>query len=203
MAKPSWLSINPSTGSGNGTIANSSTAHTGRVARTGIVTVTAVGVSTPSTYKVTQEAKPEFVSFNNGAEMAADKKAGKVTVSGKTNSSKLTFSFLDNDGNGVEIPAKYTAAGVAVNNGAAIEGDPGATAEFTFSVELDIPLNDTVEEIERTLVATANGGQATQIVIKQTAGDARIKVTPTEITIPQDGSAVSVTVESNTSWTVS
>lgn len=43
MAKPNWLVVNPSTGSGNGTISNSSSEHTGRVARTGTVTVTGVG----------------------------------------------------------------------------------------------------------------------------------------------------------------
>lgn len=31
MAKPSWLKLNPSTGSGNGTIANSADAHTSQI----------------------------------------------------------------------------------------------------------------------------------------------------------------------------
>lgn len=201
--KPIWLNVSPSTGSGNGTLSNSSSAHTGRVARTGTVTVTAVGVATPSTYKVTQTPKAEFASFDNGAEMSAPKTAGKVTVTGKTNSSKLTFSWASDSGNGVEIPAKYLAGGVSTNNGVAVTGDPGAQAQFDFSVELDFPMNDTIEEVTRTLVVTANGGQAAQIAIVQAAGDARLEVTPTEITIPQNGSAVSVQVLSNTSWTVS
>lgn len=203
MAKPKWLQVDPSTGSGNGTIANSAAAHTGRVARTGTVTVTGVGVATPSTYKVTQTPKAEFASFDNGAEMSAPKTAGKVTVTGKTNSSKLTFSWASDSGNGVEIPAKYMAGGVSTNNGVAVAGDPGAQAQFDFSVELDFPMNDTIEEVNRTLVVTANGGQAAQIAIVQAAGDARLEVAPTEITIPQNGSAVSVQVLSNTSWTVS
>lgn len=93
MAKPSWLNLNLSTGSGNGTIANSASAHTGRTARTGTVTITGVGVSTPATYKVTQTPKSEFASFENGAEMSAPKAAGTVTVEGKTNSQKLTFAW--------------------------------------------------------------------------------------------------------------
>lgn len=202
MAKPSWLLVNPSTGSGNGTISNSALAHTGRVARTGMVTVTGVGVSTPATYKVTQEPKAEFVLFDNGTEMSADKVAGKVTIAGKSNSAKLTFSWLG-DSLGVTLPAKYSAGGINTANGSNIEGDPGATAEYAFTLELDFPKNDTIEDVYRTLVITANGGQAAQIRIVQTAGDARLAVSPTEITIPQDGSAVSVTVTSNTSWTVS
>lgn len=202
MAKPSWLKLNPSTGSGNGTIVNSSNAHTGRVARTGIVTVTGVGVSTPATYKVTQTPKAEFANFDNGAEMSAPKTAGKVTVEGKSNSSKLTFSWAG-EVIDVNIPEQYTANGFLTNNKTAIEGDPGATSEFAFSIELDFPVNDTVEEINRTLIVTAKGGKASQIVIKQAAGDARLEVSPSEITIPQDGSAVSVTVTSNTTWTAS
>lgn len=202
MAKPNWLVVNPSTGSGNGTISNSSSEHTGRVARTGTVTVTGVGVSTPATYKVTQSPKAEFASFDNGSEMSAPKTAGKVTVAGRSNSSKLVFSWLG-EVTDVEIPATYKAGGVVTKNNVEIEGDPGASAQFAFSIELDFPLNDTVEEVERTLIVTANGGQASQILIKQAAGDARLEVSPKEITIPQSGDAVSVSVTSNTSWTVS
>lgn len=202
MAKPNWLNLSPTTGSGNGTISNSAAAHTGRVARTGVVTVTGVGVSAPATYKVTQTAKAEFASFDNGSEMSAQKDAGNVTVTGKTNSSKLTFKWAG-EVSDVEIPATYQAQGVKTNNGEAVGGDPGANAEFEFSIELKFPKNDTIEEVTRTLMVTANGGQAVQIAIKQAAGDARIAVEPKEITIPQDGSSVSVNVQSNTSWTVS
>jgi len=202
MAKPSWLNINPSTGSGNGTIANTAGAHTGRVQRTGIVTVTGVGVSTPATYKVTQEPKPEFTEFSNGPEMAAPKTGGKVTITGKSNSKSLAFAFVG-DAAEVVMPESFVAAGADCKDGVAISGDPGATSEYAFSVELDFPLNDTIEEISRTVAVTANGGQAAQIVVKQAAGDARLSVAPTEITIPQDGSAVSVEVSSNTSWSVS
>lgn len=202
MAKPSWLSVNPSTGSGNGTISNSAPAHTGRVARVGTVTVTGVGVATPATYRVTQEPKAEFATFDNGVEMAAPKEGGTITISGKSNSSKLTLDWVD-ESHGVDIPASYVAGGITTSNGTAIEGDPGAVSEFSFSIELELPKNDTISEVSRVLKVTANGGQSAQISIVQSAGDARLSVSPTEITIPQDGSAVSVSVNSNTSWTVS
>ena len=204
MAKPTWLSIDPSTGSGNGTIVNTGTVHTGRVARTGVVTVTAVGVATPLTYNVTQKPKAEFVSFTNGPEMAFNKEAGKLSVTGKSNSSKLTFAFVG-EAFEVEVPATYTAAGKDATNGEDIPSDPGATAEYEFAVELSIPVNDTVDEVSRTLKVTANGAQAAQIVIKQSAGDARIELeglVDGGITLEADGTAVSVDVVSNTSWTV-
>lgn len=202
MAKPNWLNVSPASGSGNGTISNSAAAHTGRVARTGVVTVTGSGVTTPATYKAIQEPKAEFASFNNGVEMAADKLGGKITVTGKTNSSKLTFAFVG-DAQGVTLPASYLANGVSTNNNTTIEGDPGAANEFAFSIELTLPENTTIEDVNRVLKVTANGGQSEQITIKQAAGDAYLSVEPLEITIPQDGTAVSVNVTSNTSWTVS
>ena len=66
MAKPSWLTVSPMSGSGNGVLQNTGSVHTGRNVRTGTVTVTATGVAQPKTYKVTQEAKPEFISIDNG-----------------------------------------------------------------------------------------------------------------------------------------
>lgn len=43
MSKPNWLILDPISGSGNGVINNSATVHSGRVARTGIVTVSGIG----------------------------------------------------------------------------------------------------------------------------------------------------------------
>lgn len=201
MAKPSWLSVTPASGSGNGTISNSSSAHTGRVKREGVVTVQGSGVATAATYKVIQTPKAEYVSFDNGSEMAVEKSGGNVTITGKSNSSKLTFSWVGTSD--VALPSKYEAAGEQTSNGSAITGDPGATAEYEYNVTLNVPANTTIDSITRVLKVTANGGQYAQISLVQSAGDAYLSVAPTEITIPQDGSAVSVTVTSNTSWTVS
>lgn len=201
MAKPAWLSLTPTSGSGNGTISNSSPAHTGRVKREGTVTVTGAGVSTPATYKVIQTPKGEFVQFDNGAELAVQKAGGNVTITGKSNSSKLTYTWVGTSN--VAMPNSFEAAGMITANGSSISGDPGATAEYNYNVEFSFPANVTTDEITRTLKVTANGGQSAQIAIKQAAGDAFLSVSPTEITIPQDGSAVSVQVTSNTDWTVS
>lgn len=202
MAKPSWLITAPNNGSGNGTISNSSSAHTGRVKREGVVTVQGAGVTVASTYKVIQTPLAEFVSFDNGTEMAVSKTGGVVTITGKSNSSKLSFAWV-NTVNDVTLPNNYTAAGETTVNGNPIDGDPGATAQYEYNVELEVPTNTTIDEITRTLKVTANGGQTAQIAIVQAAGDAYLSVDPTEITIPQDGSAVSVNVTSNTGWTVS
>lgn len=202
MAKPSWLNVTPTKGSGDDNISNSAPEHTGRVARHGTVTVTGTGVTQPATYQVTQSPKEEFVSFDNGSSMSADKNGGNITIAGKSNSSKLTFSWVGEAG-GVEIPQKYQANGVQVDNGSQLLGDPGATAQFAFSLPLEIPKNDTTSEVTRTLKVSAQGGQSVQISIVQAEGDPRISVSPTMITLTQKGAAVSVAVKSNTTWTVS
>ena len=202
MAKPSWLTVTPGSGSGNGVLQNTGSVHTGRLVRSGVVTVTAVGVAQPKTYNVTQEAKPEFITIDNGADMAADKGGGKVTVTGKSNSAALTFAWVGDDLEAT-IAAQYTAGGKSTDNGAEIEGDPGATAEYAWSVELTLPENETVDQVDRTLKVSNGSSVSQQIVIQQTASDATLSLSETSITIPADGSAVSVNVTSNTSWTVS
>ena len=203
MSKPSWLIISPASGSGNSTISNSAAAHTGRVARTGTVTVSAVGVS-DVTYDVTQSPLAEFAAFDNGASMAASKSGGTVTVTGTSNSSKLTFSWGDGTSD-VSIPSTYTANGSSADNGTAISGDPGAVSQFAFSIALTFPANETISDITRQLVVTPNSGSgdAAAITITQAAGDPTLSVSPASITIPQAGTAQSVSVTSNTSWTVS
>lgn len=201
--KPSWLITTPNQGSGNGTIENSASAHTGRVARSGTVTVTGVGVSTPQTYKVTQSPKSEFVSFDDGAEASVPKDGGNITIQGKSNSKKLTFAWVGSVGD-VTIPESYQANGSSTVNGENIANDPGATAEYIFSIQLNFPENDDVEEVTRTLKVTAEGGQTVQIAINQAAGDATLQLSESEITLPQAGTpAVSVNVTSNTTWIVS
>lgn len=203
MAKPSWLYTTPSSGSGNGTISNSANAHTGRLARTGTVTVTGVGVESPATYQVTQSPKAEFVEFDEGTGMSAPKDGGIVTVTGTSNSSKLYYYWRNLIEPQVDLPSTYTANGSSATNNQEISGDPGATSEFAFSIRLSFPANDKTYEVDRILIIQAEGGQSKQLTISQAAGEATLTVTPTEITIPQDGTAQTVQVTSNTTWTVS
>ena len=196
--KPSWASTSPSSGSGNGTVGVSGSAHTGRTQRTGTLTYKATGVNDVE-QGLTQEAKPEFVTVNN---VSAAKVGGNVTITGTSNSSKLTFSL----GNGdivISLPGNYLAGGATTANGANIAGDPGASAQYNFSIEIAVPANGTIAAISKQVIVTANGGQQATSTISQPAGDPTLSVSPPSIIIPADGTAVTVTVTSNTNWTVS
>lgn len=211
MAKAAWLTVNPASGNGNATVQNTGTVHTGREQRETTVTGVAVGVSPNKTYKVIQKGKPEFVSFTNGAETTVGKAGGTLTITGKTNSSKLNFELVDlktravvAGGLKLTLPSKYTAGGVETTNNVAITGDPGAQQEFAFSITFTgIAANTTIDELTAAMKVTTAGGQSAQIQIKQSAGDPVFSFGQETITLEASGAAVSQTIVSNTSWELS
>lgn len=211
MAKAAWLTVNPASGNGNATVQNTGTVHTGRKQRETTVTGVAVGVSPNKTYKVIQKGKPEFVSFTNGAETTVGKAGGTLTITGKTNSSKLNFELVNLETRAVvagglklTLPSKYTAGGVETINNVAITGDPGAQQEFEFSITFTgIAANTTIDELTAAMKVTTAGGQSAQIQIKQSAGDPVFSFGQETITLEASGAAVSQTIVSNTSWELS
>lgn len=211
MAKAAWLTVNPASGNGNATVQNTGTVHTGREQRETTVTGVAVGVSPNKTYKVIQKGKPEFVSFTNGAETTVGKAGGTLTITGKTNSSKLNFELVNlktravvAGGLKLTLPLKYTAGGVETTNDVAITGDPGAQQEFEFSITFTgIAANTTIDELTAAMKVTTAGGQSAQIQIKQSAGDPVFSFGRETITLEASGAAVSQNIVSNTSWELS
>lgn len=211
MAKAVWLTVKPASGNGNATVQNMGTVHTGREQRETTVTGVAVGVSPNKTYKVIQKGKPEFVSFTNGAETTVGKAGGTLTITGKTNSSKLNFELVDLETRAVvegglklTLPSKYTAGGVETTNNVDITGDPGAQQEFEFSITFTgIAANTTIDELTAAMKVTTAGGQSAQIQIKQSAGDPVFSFGRETITLEASGAAVSQAIVSNTSWELS
>ena len=199
MAKASWLNVTPTQGSGNATVSVSTSAeHSGRNARTTTLTFTAANVE-DVVRTVSQAGKPEYVDI---AESASSDKSGKtVTISGKSNSSKLTFS-LGSGTLGISLPSSYTANSVSTNNGAAINGDPGASAEYNFAISIVVPANTGTTALTRQIVVTAADGKQDTCTLTLAAGDAYLRVAVGTIELDYKGTAVSVAVESNTDWTI-
>lgn len=201
MAKANWAVVNPASGSGNKTInVSSSSEHTGRSARSTVLTIIAANVEA-KTVNVTQQGKPEFT--NNNSDTATAVKGGQnVTISGISNSKKLTFSLGTGDLN-ISLPDKYTAGGVETNNGTEITGDPGATAQYNWSIVINVAENTTIDSLSKQIIVTDEGGNTDTCILTQAAGDAYLTVTETSIELTYQGTAVSFGVESNTSWTIS
>lgn len=198
--------VSPGEGSGNTQLSFKATkANIGnRVKKTGVFSVQATN---GPKVDVTANLEPaaEYVSFDNGANQAVAKGGGVITVTGKSNSSKLTFT----KGTGAVIPADisavtYTAAGNETVNGVAIDGDPGANATYTFTLTLTAAKNETVSARSQTITVTANSTSVTKsISLDQAAGDPTLLVTPTTITVKQDGTATTAQVTTNTTFTIS
>ena len=205
MAYASWANPNKTSGNGNDTVSWSASAHTGREARQTTATFAASGVES-KTLTIIQSGKTEFVSFDDST-AAVGKSGGTLTITGTSNSSKLTFALTGTNGIGLTLPSSYTANSVSTNNGSAISGDPGAAQQYAFSITFtNIAENTSISSLTSQLTVTPNSGSsaAATCTITQAAGDAYLTISPATITIPAAGTpAQSVTVSSNTNWSIS
>ena len=201
MAYSSWLSPSKTSGIGNDTVNVSALSNnTGRNSRSTNVTFSAANCE-DVVRTVVQAGKAETTTISSTA--TATKAGGTVTISGTSNSSKLTFSLGTGDLS-LTLPSTYTAAGNSTNNGAAITGDPGATQEFTFSIVFTVGENTSIASKSKQIIVTDNGGHTATCTLTQAAGDAYLTVTPNSVEIPWDASeSKSFSVSSNTNWTIS
>lgn len=202
--KQNGVVVSPSTGSGDTTLqVKAETVNRGnRVVQHATFEVEGAGVAAKKQFVANHLPAAEFIQFDN-PKPAVDKGGGTITLTGKSNSTMITFS----KGTGLIISAnitaiKFTANGVSATSGTAISGDPGAKAKYNFSLTLTAAANETIQARTQQIVATASGGQKATATLSQTAGDPFIEVAPTQIDVPQDGSAVQVTVDTNTTFTV-
>ena len=161
------FTLTPKTGTGNAKVSISCSERTGRVA-TSPVTFTAKmnGFSVSKSVSVVQKGKPEFVTVNNSA-VAVDKKGETVTITGVSNTSKLSFSCAADE---VTFNS-YTANGASATNGVAIAGDPGASAQYAFSIPVTISANTTESSKRYTMTVTTESEEVATVVFTQIASD--------------------------------
>lgn len=201
MAYSSWLSPDKLSGNGNDTVNVSALSNnTGRNPRYTNVTFSAANCE-DVVRTVVQAGKPETTTMQSTA--AATQTGGTVTITGTSNSSKLTFTLGTGD-LALTLPASYTAAGITTNNGAAISGDPGSAQEFQFSIAFLVGENTSISAKSKQVIVTDNAGNTATCTLTQAADAAYLTVTPNSVEIPWDASeSKSFTVQSNTNWTVS
>lgn len=219
MATSSHVHAQPTSGSGSGTISVTVDNHTGRLQRSGTLTVsTTTGTVATANCTITQGAAAQVINLTSpseqtGVKIEASASDRTVTVKGTSNCSSLAWKILS-EGAVIAPPAASTVTarvnttdgtgGIAISNNTPIAGDPGATALYTFWMKYDLtsykPGIDTTLEFE-----VSNGGsikKSFQITVKASAGT--ISLSPTTLTFPASGgSAQTVTVTSNDRWRVS
>ena len=206
MAYASWLIPSKTQGSGNDTVNVTAGAdNTGRNARSTNMTFKAANCE-DVVRAVTQAGKPEFVNIESAK--SVDKGGvATLTITGTSNSSKLTLSLASGGTLELTLPSSYTANSVSTNNGAAISGDPGATQEFAFSIAFtSIGANPTITARSAQLIVTDNAGNTATCTITQAAGDATLSVSPASVQLDwnaaTEGTSASFSVTSNTNWTI-
>lgn len=197
-----FVTVDPVSGSGDQAVSISGDKYTGRLGRTAnLIVVTNGGVQ--KALVVNQAAAAESVTSDSPTATVA-KTGGNVTITGKSNSTKLTFAATPAEENGLtlQLPENYTAAGKQTANGAFIADDPGATGEFVWSITIsNVPANVSIEELVATLSVAAAGGQKAQVTITQAAGDSTLEIDKETINLDVNGSAQTVNVTSNDEWT--
>lgn len=197
-----FVTVDPVSGSGDQAVNFSGEKHTGRLQRTINLTVTTNG-GAKKALVVNQAAAAEVVR-SDSPNASVQKTGGNVTITGKSNSTKLTFAVTPAKENGLtlQLPANYTAAGKTTANGVVIADDPGAAGEFVWSITIsDVPANVTIEELTATLKVTAAGGQTANVTVTQAAGDSTIELDKETINLDVNGTQQTVNVTSNDSWT--
>lgn len=197
-----FVTVDPVSGSGDQAVNFSGEKHTGRLQRIINLTVTTNG-GAKKALVVNQAAAAEVVR-SDSPNASVRKTGGNVTITGKSNSTKLTFAVTPAEENGLtlQLPANYTAAGKTTANGAVIADDPGSAGEFVWSITISgVPANVTIEELTATLKVTAAGGQTANVTVTQAAGDSTIELDEKIINLDVNGTQQTVNVTSNDSWT--
>ena len=190
--------LESASGSGDANVNVSANTHSGRVMRTTVLTWKAANVE-DVVRTVHQAGKPEYVDIDDAA--SADKAGKVVTISGVSNSQKLTFK-LGTGNLQITLPSKYTANSMQTTNGANISGDPGAVTEYPFSITITVPANESTSALSRQIIVTDGAGHQDVCVLTSAAGDAYITIAEGDIELDYLGTPVTIAVESNTNWTV-
>lgn len=206
MSYAAWLQPSKTQGSGNDTVnVTALTDNTGRSARSTNMTFKAANCD-DVVRQVIQAGKPEFVNIASAAAVSKDGQQ-VLTIEGTTNSKQLTFSLASGGTLVLTLPSTYTANSVQTNNGAEIAGDPGASAEFPFSIQFtDIAANPNVTAKSVQLIVTDYAGHTATCTITQAAADATLSVSPTTVNLDWNAAteqtSASFSVTSNTNWTI-
>lgn len=197
------ITVDPSTGSGNTQLSVSATADRGnRVTQSATFKVATPGDGPSEQFTANHVAAAEFITPTSMSP-AVPKDGGNVTITGTANSPIITFA----KGSGEIIEGEiatisYTANGSAATSGTDIPNDPGATAKYTWTVSIPTTENPTVETRSQTITISGDSMEPVTITLQQAVGDAELSLNPDTVNIPQAGTAQTIQVTTNTTFTV-
>lgn len=197
------ITVDPSTGSGNTQLSVTATADRGnRVTQSATFNVATPGDGPSQQFTANHIAAAEFITPNSMSP-AVPKDGGNVTITGTANSPIITFAKGSGEIIDGEIATiSYTANGSAATSGTDIPNDPGATDKYTWTVSIPTTENPTVETRSQTITISGDSMEPVTITLQQAVGDAELSLNPDTVNIPQAGTAQTVQVTTNTTFTV-
>lgn len=198
-----WATPSQTSGNGSGSVNWVVAEHTGRNSRTTQPQWSATGVTGTIVQTINQAGASEFVNVANT--MTIPQGGGSITISGRSNSKGLRFTISGGATLEITAPSLYTAAGVSTDNGSLIDGDPGGSSAYDFSVVISgVGANpDDEEKVAQLVVASIeNGNINSTCTITQTAAAPSLVISPTTLDFPAAGGTQTVTVTSNTEWEI-
>lgn len=204
MENIGWIKLTTTSGSGNSSVGIGADRHTGRNPRTSELIFRATGVNSSITRIVRQQGALEFVSLDKTSiTIPYSANTTTVSITGTSNSKRLGITCLG----GLARPAFYKINGVSVNNDALIENsdigkDLGLEGAYTFTITLPVVSNDSQEDREYNVTVQTEEGNSTSCTIISSAGAPFINVPEEEIVIDASGIAKTLSIYSNTSWTI-
>lgn len=207
MAKPEWITLDPMSGSGDGSVQVMASTYTGRSDREG--TITGATSSAQATSQVVQHGKAEFITAGETS-LSVGNEGGDVVISGTSNSANIKVTEGSDKVDGVTYKIKVNEVEDDSWNGnsdTGIDGDPGASAEFVFEITATFPANQGGSS--RTHKVTLQNGDASvssqEITITQSSGtmtyaDPVISTISYATDVPAEGGSVTPEVTYSQTW---
>jgi hypothetical protein len=215
-----WVIVNPSSGaSGSTAVAISANKYYGRLARTAVtLQVDADELtghsSADTTFTVTQAGYGNYMVLDK-VDLAIPKTGGSIAISGTCNWEKMYVVSISGDTSYIKdwgsstIPSMQLVInhGTAQSQGA-IDADPGYNSTYSFIItSIDILANSTIADKTLKIILGNNSSVSTstataEIRVTIAAGDPYVTLSTKSITIPADGTAQTLTIASNTNWSI-
>lgn len=230
MAKPSWVTLDKSSGTSSATVNVSASSYTGRVARTGSLTVASTkDTSKKATVSITQTAKTSDVIMSSSSGLNVPQEGGQTQVEVLTNAKYIIFKPTTSNFPAESNRSYFTGPSAKpttaitpskLSDGSylfIIPGDAGASAQQVMALRITFPANGAITGVDykgnlaisnaasapTAYPASPGTGEKLEIVWSQKAKVVTLSVSPTSITIPAAGTAQKVTITTNDAWSIS
>lgn len=192
-AKPSWIILSAVKGTGNSQVDVTAPVYKGRKGRSGLITVAVKDL----TENVTLQQEGSTIWDVTTQSLAFIKTGEAKKFTGNSNLASITFA-VDSNASSWLTTGKLVVNEKEYNSGAEIADDPGANDVYAFEITFTAAANPTVNT--RTGNIVVNGQKYT---VTQSAGDATLTIFPTALAFAAAGETKSITITTNTAWTIS